>query len=191
MKLFFADRRALLLTFLLPIALISLFALAFGGAGRSDEARPYLLPVSDLDSTSESQRVITQLDAEKSLTVVQFPLNEGTEAVKKGSEPALLILHKGFSDSIEKGAAAPIELLIDEAKEAEVGLLQQALYSKLFSITGSTGMKEKVLSKIEREYAHLDSATLNNIRRQVEENFGSSDLSAGDDGTPGMKVTKL
>lgn len=190
LKLFFSDKRALLLTFLLPIAIISLFALAFGGAGRSDEARPYVLPVADLDSTEESQRVIALLDSEKSLLVVQFPLIEGQEAVKKGEEPALLIFHKGFSDSAGKGAPPPIELLIDEAKEAEVGLLQQALYSKLFSITGSAGMKKKVLSDIEKQYAHLDSATLDNIKKQVEENFSSSGFSENS-GDPGMKVTRL
>ena len=141
LKLFFVDKRALLMTFILPIALISLFALAFGGTGRNNEARPYELPVADLDSTKESERVIALLDSEKSLQVVQLSFDAGQEAVKKGNESAILIFHKGFSDSIAKGVNLPIELMIDEAKEAEVGLLQQALFSKLFTIIGSSGMK--------------------------------------------------
>lgn len=195
LKLFFADKRALLLTFLLPIALISLFALAFGGVGRNNESRPYELPVSDLDSTKESQQVIAQLDSEKSLQVIQYPLAEGQTLVKKGKESALLIFHRGFADSISKGASAPIELMIDEAKEAEVGLLQQALYSKLFTLTGSAGMKNKVLEKIDKQYADMDSAMLNDIHKQVEENFSSVGISntdqqgEGNDG--GLKITKL
>jgi ABC-type transport system involved in cytochrome c biogenesis permease component len=35
LKLFFADKRGMLLTFAVPIALITLFAFAFGGAGQS------------------------------------------------------------------------------------------------------------------------------------------------------------
>ncbi len=112
--------------------LISLFALAFGGMGRSDESRSYQLLVSDWDSTKESQRVIVQLDSEKSLQMVHIPFTEGQALIKKGNEEALLVLHKGFSDSISKGASAPIELMIDEAKEAEVGLLQASIALKTF-----------------------------------------------------------
>lgn len=192
LKLFFVDKRALLLTFLLPIALISLFALAFGRMGRSDESRAYELLVSDLDSTKESQRVIAQLDSEKSLQMVQIPFAEGRALVKKGNEEALLVFHKGFSDSISKGASAPIELMIDEAKEAEVGLLQQALLSKLFTITGSAGMKKKVHEKIDKQYADLDKATLDDIHKQIEEDFSPADMSSSGGGEGGgLTITKL
>lgn len=191
LKLFFADKRALLLTFLLPIALISLFALAFGGIGRNNESRAYELPVSDLDSTKESQRVIAQLDSEKSLQIIQYPFEEGQELVKKGKESALLIFHKGFQDSVAKGTSAPIELMIDEAREAEVGLLQQALYSKLFSITGSAGMKSKVHEKIDKQYADLDSAMLLDIHKQIEENFSSTGGGNDEGNDGGLTITKL
>src|SRR3972149_5386364 len=177
LKLFFVDKRALLLTFLLPIALISLFALAFGGIGGNNESRAHELLVSDLDSTKESQRVIAQLDSEKSLQVVPISFEDGKNAVKKGNESALLIFHKGFSDSLSKGASAPIELMIDEAKEAEVGLLQQALLSKLFTLTGSAGMKNKIHEKINKQYADLDSETLADIHHQIENDFSSDDIS--------------
>ena len=53
-RLFFADKRAMLLTFAVPIALITLFAFAFGGAGQSDdEESGTTLLIADEDSTQE------------------------------------------------------------------------------------------------------------------------------------------
>ena len=189
LKLFFTDKRAMLMTFVLPIALISLFALAFGGKGGNNESRPYELPVVDLDSTTESIRVIALLDSEKSLQVVKNSFEAGKNSVKKGDEAALLIFHKGFSDSVAKGASAPIELMIDEAKEAEVGLLQQALFSKLFTIIGSGGMKKKVFEQIDTKYANLNKELLDSIHKQIEANFSSTTL-AGEQ-TTGLTITKL
>lgn len=40
LKLISKDKRALILTLIVPIALISLFAFAFGGAGGSNDAHP-------------------------------------------------------------------------------------------------------------------------------------------------------
>ena len=37
LKIFFTDKRAIILSLLLPIGLITLFALAFGGVGADDE----------------------------------------------------------------------------------------------------------------------------------------------------------
>ncbi len=192
LKLFFVDKRAMLLTFLLPIALISLFALAFGGIGKNNESRPYELPVSDLDSTKESIRIIALLDSEKSLQVVKYTLSEGEHLIKKGNESTLLIFHKGFADSIFKGATPPIELMIDEAKEAEVGLLQQALFSKLFTIIGSSGMKKKVFAQIDSKYANLNKELLDSIHKQIEENFSPADMSPSGGGAGGgITITKL
>ena len=148
LKLFFVDKRALLMTFILPIALISLFALAFGGAGKNNEARPYDLLVSDLDSTKESQNAIALLDSEKNIQLIKEPLAAAQELVKKGKQNAVLVLGKGFADSIKDGNKLPMELQYDEAKEPEIGMLQQSLIPNLFRLTGAQGMKKKLMKQV-------------------------------------------
>ena len=55
LKLFLTDKRGVLLTFLLPISLITLFAFIFGGAGgEKNDATPISLLISDLDKTELS-----------------------------------------------------------------------------------------------------------------------------------------
>src|SRR6266498_3170616 len=97
LRLFLKDKRAMMLTFALPITLITLFAFAFGGAGRDkNKSTEYDLTVCDLDSTDASRDAIAKLDSEKSIHVVPMQLEAAQEAVKKGKEDCVLIFHHGF-----------------------------------------------------------------------------------------------
>lgn len=127
LKLFFKDRRSMLLTFAIPIALITLFAFAYGGAGKNDNDTKITLLVSDLDNTLVSKQAIQQLDSLKSLQVKPIQLEQAESAIKKGNKSCVLVIQKGFSDSLFSGGELPLELKYDEAKEIEVGLLQQSL----------------------------------------------------------------
>ena len=60
--LFFHDQRSVILTFLLPVILISLFAFAYGGIGEFDgRSEPVRLLVADLDQTSLQKRLLIKL----------------------------------------------------------------------------------------------------------------------------------
>ncbi|MBI3500445.1 MAG: ABC transporter permease [Bacteroidetes bacterium] len=157
LKIFFTDKRALLLSFALPVALISLFALAFGGMDKHSEPKEISLLVSDLDSTQESRNAIALLDSEKNLRTIPVPLAEAQQAVKKGKENAVLVIGKGFSDSLRSGNKLPMELQYDEAKEPEVGMLQQSLIPNLFRLNGAQGMKKKLVKQVEvKDTARLE-----------------------------------
>jgi len=103
LKLFFKDRKSMLLTFAIPIALITLFAFAFGGAGKSDKDSKILLPISDLDNTSLSKEAISQFDSLKSIQIKLMSLEEAEKLIKNGNENCVLVIHKGFSDSLTTG----------------------------------------------------------------------------------------
>ena len=125
LKLFFSDKRAVLLTFLMPILLISLFAFAFGGIGSgSRKAKPIKLWVVDIDKSIDSKSVIASLDSVSGLTLVPKKIDEATSLVRKGKSVALLIFEKGFQDSINAGNSLPMELKYDAAREMEMGMLQ-------------------------------------------------------------------
>lgn len=176
LKLFFADKRAMLLTFVVPIALITLFALIFGGAG-DNKSHEYDLLVCDLDNTTASKNAITQLDSLKSIHVVLEKLEIAQEAVKKGKNDALLIFHKGFSDSLTNGNSLPIELQYDEAKEAEVGMLQQALFSNLAMLPFSNpGNIQKMMNnRFDKMLGSKDNGLKNNVHMQFDSLFKTID----------------
>lgn len=147
LKLFLKDRRSLLLTFAIPIALITLFAFAFGGVGKEEAGAKITLLISDLDNTKASEAAIKQLDSLSSIQTKQIKLKEAEKLIKSGKESSVLIFYKGFSDSLVTGNDLPLELKYDEAKEIEVGLLQQALIPTLSMLPFSTENSNEVLGK--------------------------------------------
>ena len=85
LRLFLVDRRALILTFLVPIALISLFALMFGGKGQSTSQAQRLVVV-DEDHSNESHRIILELDSLKEFEVRLTTWDTAQRWVLKGDE---------------------------------------------------------------------------------------------------------
>ncbi|HOF80374.1 MAG: ABC transporter permease [Bacteroidales bacterium] len=127
LRLFFRDRRSMILTFAIPIVLMTIFAFAFGGVGKTRQSNKITLLVSDLDNTPLSKKAILQLDSLKSIQLQVVTLEEAEESIKKGNRSCVLVIHIGFSDSLIKGAELPLELRYDEARGIEVGLIQQSL----------------------------------------------------------------
>lgn len=147
LKLFFKDGRALSLTFALPIALITLFAFAFGGVDSGNSDKKLNLLVSDLDRTDKSQGAIQLLDTLQSVQIKVMPLADAEDRVKKGNATAVLILHKGFTDSLTSGNDLPLEFQYDEANQMEVGLLQQALIPTIAMFPFKLGSPKISMSK--------------------------------------------
>ncbi|GHN01843.1 ABC transporter permease [Cytophagales bacterium WSM2-2] len=174
LKLFFADKRSLILTFAVPIALITLFAFAFGGVGQEKgKARPTKVLVADEDETGASKNVIAQLDSLKEIEVSLTDIGTAENRIRKGEEPAVLVFHKGFSDSLNAGKNPPIEFKYDGAKEAEIGILQGALTGKLMSILGARSIEKDVLTMVDSDNPGIDEVTRKKIHSQISKNFSS------------------
>jgi len=168
---YFKDRTAVLLSLLLPIALMTIFALMYGGIGGSKESKPITLLFTDQDKTELSQEVYEKLDSLDGLKLVNKPLSEAKELIKKGKNASAFVLYKGFQDSVNSGQKLPMELFYDEAKEIEVGLLQQALWSNLFGITMKKNIKGKIDDWIVEKNPELSADEIDDIREQIAEQF--------------------
>lgn len=175
-RLFLKDIKAFILVMILPIALVSLFIMAFGGTGSSSgNANPMGIAATDLDSTEASINTMNKLDSLKGLRLDHIPYEEGRKRVKQGNETALLVFYEGFQDSIESGGNPPMELFFDRSQEMEVNILQQAINGKLMGILGSKNMEKKVHQMIDKQYADLDKATREMIHNQASEGFSGND----------------
>jgi len=176
LKLFTADKRGMLLAFLLPIALISLFAMAFGGTGKH-ESRAMELVIADEDKSAESKKIIDALDSLKEFEVAVTSLDTAERLIKKGDENAVLVLHKGLSDSAKKDAPLPIELKYDAAREMETGILQGALTGSLMKIVGNKNMIKQAIENFDRQNPGIDSIAREMIHKQIAGTFSGDDNS--------------
>ncbi len=172
LKLFFKDYRSVILTFAIPIALITLFAFAFGGVGKKTDERKITLIISDLDESHLSINALKQFDSLHNIQIEYLSLENAERAIKNGKRSCVLVIHKGFSDSITLGMELPLELRYDEAKEIEVSLLQQSLIPTVamlpFNLSNS---KSTISNKLIKLSGASDLETKESIKKHSNNLF--------------------
>ena len=190
LKLFLKDKRAVLLTFLLPIILISLFAFAFGGI-KSNNSKPKPIPllITDLDKSQSTEQIITKLDSLKGIEFTQMDLDKSKNQVTKGNYAGVLVFYKGFQDSLTNGHGLPIELLYDKAREMQIGLLQPLLINALMKLNVQESLHRNVAGFLRTNFPSMDKSMSNKIMKDIGENFQKSDNSK-DTGTQ-LKMTSI
>jgi ABC-2 type transport system permease protein len=145
LTLFFHDQRSVILTFLLPIILITLFAFAYGSIGSYDgRSEPVKLLVTDLDQTKFSKEIIFKIDSLNDIDIIVSDSLKSKELVIRGKYACALFIFKGFQDSLEAGNSTPLELVYDRSREMEIGFLQQNLISTLMSSTNEILIKKNI-----------------------------------------------
>jgi ABC-2 type transport system permease protein len=143
--LFLHDRRSVILTFLLPVILITLFAFAYGSIGIYDgRSEPLKLLATDLDKTPLSKDIISRIDSLNDINIIVSDSSRARELVIKGKYAGALIIYKGFRDSLEYGNVMPVELVFDRSRELEIGILQQNLTSILITSTNEILIKNNI-----------------------------------------------
>lgn len=171
LKIFFHDQRSVILTFLLPLILISLFAFAYGGiGGYNGRSEPVKLLVADLDKTNSSKEVVNKIDSLKDLKIIPSESLRSKDLVIKGEYAASLIIYKGFQDSLDAGNTMPIELMYDRSREMEIGIIQQNLISTLMSSTGKIIVKKSIENYLQDQFPEIDKITRNNILQTALKN---------------------
>jgi ABC-2 type transport system permease protein len=136
LRLFFADRRSVVVGIVTPILLATFFGFLFSGEGRRDAARIPVL-VSDSDASGVSRAVVAGLGADPLLAVTPSTDAAARDAVRKGTAAAAVLLPKGFGDAAVRaffGAvpAPEVALLVDPSRATEAGLVRGLLSEKVF-----------------------------------------------------------
>lgn len=155
------DRGALVLSFVLPLAFFSIFAVIFG---RSNSSTPTVkLIVVDQDQSQASKALVNGLINESSLVVMMKPETKSKSApapadytavtaeaaVKAGDAPVALIIPAGFGQHPiafgPEAGGSTLQLLNDQsdtiAPQIVVGLLQKVAMTSMPSAMADEGMK--------------------------------------------------
>ena len=183
-KLFFADKKGAIVTFVLPILLISLFAFAFGGVGGKSTAKPMQLLIVDKDLTNSSKDVVFNLEQLKGITTKAVEKSVAISLIRKGKYAAALIVEKGFKDSVALGNKLPLELKYDAAREIEMGMLQSVLMQSLMSSVGKKMLKAKVEASFDKNFQGAPSS----IRKRALSLMNSDRMETN---TIGLQMTSV
>jgi ABC-2 type transport system permease protein len=141
LRLFFADRRAVLMSVVAPIAIASFFGYIFGGgAGNTDNSRIPVL-VTDLDQSVITRQVVSKLQSDPSLDVKPAAADPARAAVHKGKATVAITIPKGFGADAARalfggGNKPRISLLFDPSHTIEMRMLQGILAGAVMETAG-------------------------------------------------------
>ena len=145
------DRVALFLTFVLPIAFFSIFAMIFGnmGGSGSNELRKLEVLVVDLDGSDVSAGLARALSSQDALDVTQESLGRDETAlrVRQGEADAAVIIGEGYADTFGSFVTVPsVELIYDAsnpmAQHTIAGLLQASAFASAPSHLMRQGLRQ-------------------------------------------------
>jgi ABC-2 type transport system permease protein len=180
--LFFVDRRALLMSFAIPIAIGSFFGYVLGGQGDREASKIEVLTV-DQDRSAISQEIVKRLAGEKALAVKDSTPDAARAAVRKGSATVAVIIPKNFGQDAGAAFFGPgekpeIGVLFDPSHTAEramvsgilAGDVMQAVSKEMFGGETGRAMVKNSLARVEQSQGlpTEDKKSLEDLLRSVD-----------------------
>ncbi len=194
-RLYFADRRAVIVGVVVPILIAAFFGYIFGGTGQSDDQGRIPIAVVDEDQSSVSRAIIGDLRTDPLLQVSALDRAAAREQVKNGKQNAAAVFPLGFGEQSTKSlftsANKPqVELLVDPSQTTGsrviVGLLAQYSMQEISkeAFTGTYGRKAidsylEQLDKLEQTPIRADLKTLLRAARKLNDPTESGAEPAG------------
>jgi ABC-2 type transport system permease protein len=132
LQLFLSDRRSVLMSFAVPIAIASFFGSVFSGQRTTSEPARIAVIAIDEDGSAISRGVLTGLQGDTALRVTSATAAEARERVRAGTAAVAGILPAGFGDragSAFFGGAdkPPLDLLYDPSRATELAVVRGVL----------------------------------------------------------------
>jgi ABC-2 type transport system permease protein len=206
-RLYFADRRAVIVGILVPILIAAFFGYIFGGSGRSEDQSKIPIAVVDEDQTSVSRAITADLADDPLLQVSTFDRAAARDQVRSGKQSAAAVFPQGFGEkttqSLFSGANKPqVELLVDPSQTTSArvieGLLAQYSMQEISkeAFSGDYGRKAidrylEQLDKLDETPLRADLRALLNAARKLNDQSISGGNPAGSRAANGSDERKF
>jgi len=144
LKVFAADRRAMIISFAVPVAIASFMGMLTqnmnSGSGDSKDAGPKVaskikIAVVDEDKSAVTKKILEKLHASGTLEVQELDRASAQNQVQSGALPEMLVLTKDFGKLALDGGDKKAQLIIqtDPSKGTEVGVIKGSTMGPIVS----------------------------------------------------------
>src|ERR1041385_5581875 len=142
LKIFLADKRGVIVSIAVPVALASFMALIFGGLGSGGGNGPKknAVPIAivDLDQSPLSKALVEDLAESKLVEPRAMRQDQAMGDVKLARISAALILPEGFGKqstaALFNGEVPRVQLIFDPPKSAEVQIVRGAMMQSAMKV---------------------------------------------------------
>ena len=161
LQIFFTDRRAVVLTLAIPIAIASFFGSIFSGPTRNNDRVRISVGIVDLDGSAISKAVVSGAQADPNLRVLTPTEDDARDSVQRGQVTVAVVIPKGFGDKagaafFGNGERPPLDVLFDPSRSVEVAMMRgiltehvmQAVSKEMFGGEQGKALVAQVLPQI-------------------------------------------
>ena len=171
LRIFFGDRRAVIMAFAAPILIGSFFGYVFGPKPAQEQSRVRVLVVDE--DRSEVTRGL--LANEARVEAVEAGLAETRDAVRKGKAPVAVVVPKGFGEAAGQalfgaGVKPQIGVLFDPSHAVEASMVKGLLTGQMMQAVTRVGFKPEAARRAMDGASLLpgDKAALGRLLDSVE-----------------------
>jgi ABC-2 type transport system permease protein len=133
LRVYYSDRRAVIMGFVVPIAIASFLGSIFGGSGDRAPSRLVVAIVDD-DASEVSRAILTSAEEDPALRITRLALADAREAVRRGTMTVAVVIPQGFAaaagPALTTGSSTDrpsLAVLHDPSRAAEAGLVRGVL----------------------------------------------------------------
>ena len=161
LQLFFGDRRSVIVSFVVPIAIASFFGSIFSGPSNSREPARIAVAIIDQDASAISKGIVAGAQEDKNLKLTMPTEADARDAVRRGRTSVAIIIPNGFGDAAGKaffgnGEKPALGVLFDPSHNVEVAMVRgiltqhvmEAVSKEMFGGDQGRKMVEQTLPKI-------------------------------------------
>ena len=132
LQVHYSDPRAVIMSFIAPIAIASFLGSITGGNGTPGEPAKIPIAVVDQDGSTITRAIVAGVQADQSLQVTTPSAGDARESVRRGDVTVAVIIPAGFGAAsglafFGGGAKPDVAILYDPSHRAEMGLVRGLL----------------------------------------------------------------
>ena len=192
LQLFSVDRRAVIMSFAVPIAIASFFGSIF--TGQRLDSQPARIPVAivDEDGSAISRAIVAGARADKNFVVGLPTAAEAREQVRRGSTTVGVIIPTGFGDAagqafFTRGEKPQLDLLYDPSHAIELSMVRgiltehvmQAVSREMFGGAQGRALIDRALPRIGASTMPADEKRLLTEMLRSAQNLSKREADAG------------
>ncbi len=99
LQVHYSDRRAVIMSFVAPIAIASFLGAITGGRGTPGEPAKIPIAIVDQDGSTVTKAIVSAVQDDKTLQVTMPSAEEARESVKRGDVTVAVIIPAGFGEA--------------------------------------------------------------------------------------------
>ena len=162
LQLFFSDRRSVIVSFVVPIAIASFFGSIFSGPSNSNEPARISIAVVDQDDSAISKAILSGAQGDRNLKVATPAEDEARSLVRNGKTSVAVVIPKGFGEAAGSaffgdGEKPALGFLYDPSRNVELAMVRgvltqhvmEAVSREMFGGDQGKRLVEKTLPQIE------------------------------------------